>query len=173
MILLEWRYIKTKYYYYYYYIVCVGGANRFVHADHLMATSVTDETVRRDAPGSTQPIATTPPSANTQLNTTIQPSVTTLPCVTSHPSVTTEENTRAAAAPTRRCEMSPPRANRVSPHQCRYPDRYRKPVCENRVIWHTVGHNNTPVQLFMLGDFWVILTIIAGAFDICLLVLTT
>ena len=29
------------------YIVCVCGANRFVHVDHLMATSVTDETLRR------------------------------------------------------------------------------------------------------------------------------
>ena len=66
--------------------VCVGGANRFVHDGHLMATSVTDETVRRDAPGSTepstitQPIATTQLNAITQLNTTIQPSVTTLQC---------------------------------------------------------------------------------------------
>ena len=140
MILLEWRYIKTKYYHYYYYIVCVGGANRFVHADHLMATSVTDETVRRDAPGSTQPIATTPPSANTQLNTTIQPSVTTLPCVTSHPSVTTEENTRAAAAPTRRCKMSPPRANRVSHHQRRYPE---------------AGRAHLPVRTVQSGTQWV------------------
>ena len=112
------------------YIVCVDGANRFVHADHLMATSVKDETVRRDAPGSTepstitQPIATTPPSAITQLNTTIQPSVTTLPYVTIHPSVKTEANTRAAATPIRQGEMSPPRATR----QRRYPDRDRKPV---------------------------------------------
>ena len=56
--------------------MCVGGANRFVLADHLMATSVTDETVQRDALGSTQPstitqpIATTPPSAITQLAAT-------------------------------------------------------------------------------------------------------
>ena len=96
------------------YIVCVGGANRFVHADHLMATSVTHEAVRPDAPGSTQPsaiiqaIATTQLNAKTQLNTTIQPCVTTLtsvtalPCVTSHWSVTSEANTRAAATPTRR-----------------------------------------------------------------------
>ena len=118
------------------YIVCVGGANRFVHAGHLMAISVTDETVRRDAPGSTEPIATTPPraitqpiattqlNASTQLNTTIQPTVTTLPCVTSHPSVKTEANTRAAATPTRQGEISPPRATR----QRRYPDMDRKPV---------------------------------------------
>ena len=58
---------------------------RFVR---LMATSVIDETVRRDASGSTQPSATTQPIATNQLNANTQPSVTTLPGVTTLQCVT-------------------------------------------------------------------------------------